>query len=1252
MKKYFITIMLAVFALLANAQQQGTQDGIYHFDWNQYAYPNNMHVTLTIRLDNVLQENENLEIGFFYNNECRGREILSGEYYDFTGYYTAAVTINGSNGMGIGDFRLYNHSTNQELNVTCSHAAITFTADQDLGDYFNPEEFAFTTVPDPITITTVANPTDGGVTTGSGTYEAGNSCTITATANEGYEFVNWKQGANVITTNAAYTFTVTESATYTANFSLLSFDITVTADPTEGGTVSGGGSFEYNTETYLSATANDGYIFQNWTLDSEVISNVATFPITVTEDAEYVAHFIPESYVITATADPTVGGTVTGGGEYDYGTQCTLTATPETGYHFVNWTLSGTEVSTDAEYTFSVSGAGDYVAHFAINNYTITATANPTEGGTVSGAGTYDHFSTCTLTATPATGYHFINWTLSGTEVSTDAEYTFTVSNEGDYVANFELNNYTISATVNPTEAGTITGAGNYDHFSTCTLTVTPNYGYTFVNWTLNGNAVGTETTISFTVTGEAAYVANFTPTSYTINATADPTEGGTVSGAGSHNYNTTCTLTATANTGYTFVNWTCGSTVVSTDPTYSFTVTGDTTYVAHFSLNNYAITATTNPSGAGTITGAGNYDHFSTCTLTVTPNYGYNFVNWTLNGNAVGTETTISFTVTGEAAYVANFTPTSYTINATADPTEGGTVSGAGSHNYNTTCTLTATANTGYTFVNWTCGSTVVSTDPTYSFTVTGDTTYVAHFSLNNYAITVTANPAAGGTVTGAGNYDHGATVTLNASANDGYAFINWTLNNEEVSTNASYSFTATADAAYVANFGQDTCVIAAVADPIEGGIIEGAGTYDLGATVTLTATPNAGYEFVNWTLDSTVVATTATYSFNAMVDASYVAHFALIDYTITATADPAVGGTISGAGEYHLGDICTLIATPNVHYTFVNWTLNGEEVSTNANFSFPVSGNANYVAHFVQVYHVNAFCTPEGSGNLFGMGTYVVNDLCTLSATARPGHVFMKWTTEDGTLVTSSHSFSFTVTEDVTYIAVFIVNEHEITVSASPAQGGTVDGGGIYSHGQTATITAMPNDGYVFVNWLKNGVVVSEEPEYSFHVLHNAAYTATFAPLSFQILASVDPTEGGSITGTGTYFFGETATLNVVLNDNYIFDNWTEDGQVVSTNQIYSFVVTGDRTLVAHAHYYDGISEHNITVSVYPSPVSDKLTIMTSIAGCTLEVYSITGAKVYSENDCSDKVELQVSDLPAGTYVIRLISNDSVQTTRFVKE
>ena len=70
---------------------------------------------------------------------------------------------------------------------------------------------------------------------------------------------------------------------------------------------------------------------------------------------------------------------------------------------------------------------------------------------------------------------------------------------------------------------------------------------------------------------------------SYIITATANPTEGGTVSGAGTYEMGTTCTLTATANEGYTFQNWTENGEVVSTEAEYSFTVTGDRTLVANF---------------------------------------------------------------------------------------------------------------------------------------------------------------------------------------------------------------------------------------------------------------------------------------------------------------------------------------------------------------------------------------------------------------------------------------------------------------------------------------------------------------------------------------------------------------------------------------------------------------------------------------------------------------------------------------------
>ncbi len=213
----------------------------------------------------------------------------------------------------------------------------------------------------------------------------------------------------------------------------------------------------------------------------------------------------------------------------------------------------------------------------------INATTNPAEGGTVNGAGTYNHFETCTLTATANEGYTFLNWTHDGEVVSTNAAYSFTVTGPATYTANFELNSYEITATANPEAGGTITGAGTYDHGASCTLTATAAEGYTFLNWTHDGEVVSTSAAYSFTVTGPASYTANFELNSYEITAMANPEAGGTITGAGMYNHLGTCTLTATANEGYMFVNWTENGVVVSTDASYSFTVTEVASFVANF---------------------------------------------------------------------------------------------------------------------------------------------------------------------------------------------------------------------------------------------------------------------------------------------------------------------------------------------------------------------------------------------------------------------------------------------------------------------------------------------------------------------------------------------------------------------------------------------------------------------------------------------------------------------------------------------
>ena len=529
---------------------------------------------------------------------------------------------------------------------------------------------------------------------------------------------------------------VNVTVTYTINSHLL----TITYVTPDGVAAPTGysQSYEYGAPYSVASPTLEGY-----TPDvATVAGNMPDSDVNVT------VTYTINSYAITATANPTDGGTITGANTYNHFATCTLTATPATGYHFVKWTKNGTQVSTSATYSFEVTGAAAYVAHFELNSYAITATANPADGGTITGANTYNHFATCTLTATPATGYHFVKWTKNGTQVSTSATYSFTVTEAAAYVAHFELNSYAITATANPTDGGTITGANTYNHFATCTLTATPATGYHFVKWTKNGTEVSTSATYSFEVTGAASYVAHFEINGYTIIAKTNPTAGGTVTGAGNYNHGETCTLTAIPNTGYYFVKWTKGSETVSTEETYSFVVTEDATYKAHFAKIDYSISAEANPQDGGTITGTGDsFHYYTTCQLIARANTGYHFVNWTLDGVEVSTSYIYSFTVTESAHYVANFELDTFEITATADPAEGGTITGAGTYAYGQTVTLTAQANTDYRFVNWTEDGEVVSTDETITFDVDRDRHLVAYFEntvgvIEHDALTVTIYP------------------------------------------------------------------------------------------------------------------------------------------------------------------------------------------------------------------------------------------------------------------------------------------------------------------------------------------------------------------------------------------------------------------------------------------------------------------------------------------------------------------------------
>jgi hypothetical protein len=155
------------------------------------------------------------------------------------------------------------------------------------------------------------------------------------------------------------------------------------------------------------------------------------------------------------------------------------------------------------------------------------------------------------------------------------------------------------------------------------------------------------------------------------------------------------------------------------------------------------------------------------------------------------------TYTVTIPAA-----APATSTITTFASPAAGGSTTGDGVFDNGTPVTVVATHSPGYAFVNWTEGGIEVSVSAVYPFTVTADRTLVANFAPITYVIATSASPGAGGTTSGDGIYNSGDSVTVQASANAGYRFVNWTEGGVEVSPLASYAFAASADRTLVANF------------------------------------------------------------------------------------------------------------------------------------------------------------------------------------------------------------------------------------------------------------------------------------------------------------------------------------------------------------------------------------------------------------------------------------------------------------------
>ena len=534
-------------------------------------------------------------------------------------------------------------------------------------------------------------------------------------------------------------------------------------------------------------------------------------------------------------------------------------------------------------------------------------------------------------------------------------------------------------------------------------------------------------------------------PPTFTLIVEADSTGWGTVTGGGTYYYGDTVTIEAIPNLGCEFLFWNDG---IITNPR-NIVITQDSTFIAHFGQIDYTITTAAVPLNSGTVTEGGIYHYGDTITLEAIPNPGYIFEHWT---DSV-TDNPRDVVVTQDSTFVAVFSSGQYTITVVSDHPSWGSVTGGGTFNYGETIQIAATANLGFTFVSWDDGN----TDNPREIVVTQDQTFTALFDIKQCFIKTFVLPEGAGEVVGGGVYNYGEIITLTAHSNGGYVFSHWS--DDEIA-NPRRVFVE-CDTSYVAIFNPLQYEITTECDPVEGGTVSGAGTYEYGSVVTLTATPNENYTFLCWSDGIVTNPRNITVTGNANYKALF-HHDGTMQYTITVVANDPLLGTVTGSGIYPEGVTIDISATPNEGAVFVSWN----DGNTDNPRSVTVTGDMAFTAIFtaIQTYTITVRSENPLLGSTYGSGTYPANTIVSIGATPNNNAYFTGW--QDGDM---NNPRTIVVTGDAEYIASFShspVQTYTVTVLYDEDQG-IILGAGTYTEGSIATLVAIPADDYYFVKW-----------------------------------------------------------------------------------------------------------------------------------------------------------------------------------------
>jgi uncharacterized repeat protein (TIGR02543 family) len=782
--------------------------------------------------------------------------------------------------------------------------------------------------------------------------------------------------------------------------------------------------------------------------------------------------------------------------------------------------------------------------------------------------------------------------------------------------ATFKLKEYTFGMK-NDAAQGTVTvsptlpASGKYTHGTVLTVVATPKVadGFFFSKWTSKADPTfaygdSAKEVVTFSLIREDTLTANYAAIpagNFGLVLKNTPVAGGTITASPSAKYyasGTTVNLTATPNIGYVFGSWSTNVTAGGTTNTGSVTISAGTTVEATFTRMNMLTVhvSPASPDSGGSVAisplgsnGAEYYAANVVVNLTATPKTGYTFTGW--SGAVTATTAATTVTMNGDKIVTAVFTPNTHNINVSANPSNGGTVSGGGSASYNDNINLTATPSTGWEFDGWyDINDSYVANSNPYAIKVSGNQTLFAKFSKIQYTVSANANNSIWGYVSRSpaqSTYEYGEQVTVIANTNgSGYRFVSWYESGLPVqNAGASYTFTVSKNASYVANFAKNTYTL--TFNQSAGGTIKP--TRRNGATVAETMRQ---FEY----LDTVEInaASDNGYEFNEFNQWNAGGNIELLQTGIPHVAHAVIhgSGTIEGRfirqgegrelylyGDFSRGDVIVeysenngayrtaeyfhnpgsqtnnislsrgamvrLTAAPEPGNIFSGWRFNSPNVNPVMSLP-PFTMDNNYAVYFAFVkaeYYVNPRSNNPSWGTVSvspGSGAYVYNydDTATLTATPFAGYELEKWTyiNSNGVSVdTVGNPLRIQMRSSVNPTAVFRERTYNITVNVTPAGSGSFQGTSTgLSLNASTTLTPVPNTGYEFEEWSGDTASTTASNEAIVTVTgDNMTVNLKFKPIKYALtLSATDQTDNGTIKA----YSGGSGNWSAITNTNSI--------------------------------------------------------------------------------------------------------------------